>query len=155
MIDWAALVANSALSLPKNEDKEPCSDSIGRNKPEKTEKVGTAESLSPVGFPGFVPTVPIVPTCFEGPRVEEQENRSPLSFLKPVGDVIEGQSAPHKKACESSCRTCANLGRPGLSDGHCGGRDDLPPAYGPGHPLRKLPADGGASCPAWVLHPFM
>lgn len=45
-----------------------------------------------------------------------------------------------------SCRTCQNLKRPGLSAGYCGGRDDLPPAYGPGHPLRCLPDDGGDSC---------
>lgn len=50
-----------------------------------------------------------------------------------------------------SCRTCQNLKRPGLSDGHCGGRDDLPAAYGPGHPLRRLPDDGGASCATWEL----
>jgi len=48
-----------------------------------------------------------------------------------------------------SCRTCRHLKRPGLSDGHCGGRDDLPAAYGPGHPLRRLPDDGGAGCTAW------
>lgn len=48
-----------------------------------------------------------------------------------------------------SCRTCRHLHRPGLSDGHCGGRDDLPPAYTAGHPLRRLPDDGGASCAAW------
>lgn len=153
MIDWAALVANSALRMPENEGKEPCSDSTGRNKPGKTEKVGTAESLAPVGFPGFVPTVPTVPTSFEGSRVEEHKNNNLWSFIEPVGGGVEGQSAPHKKACESSCRTCAHLGRPGLSDGHCGGRDDLPPAYGPGHPLRQLPADGGASCSTWKIHP--
>jgi hypothetical protein len=34
------------------------------------------------------------------------------------------------------------------------GRDDLPPAYTPGHP-RQLPDDGGASCTAWLLHPYM
>jgi hypothetical protein len=48
-----------------------------------------------------------------------------------------------------SCRTCRHLRRPGLSDGHCGGRDDLPPAYTAGHPLRRLPDDGGASCTTW------
>ena len=51
----------------------------------------------------------------------------------------------------TSCRTCRHLKRPGLSDGHCGGRDDLPPAYTTGHPLRRLPDDGGANCTAWEL----
>ncbi|MBS0354451.1 MAG: hypothetical protein JSR83_11190 [Proteobacteria bacterium] len=49
----------------------------------------------------------------------------------------------------SSCRTCHHLRRPGLSAGYCGGRDDLPPAYTAGHPLRRLPDDGGASCTTW------
>ena len=45
------------------------------------------------------------------------------------------------------CKGCAHHRKPGRSDpGYCGGRDDLPPAYGPGHPLRKLPRDGGAAC---------
>lgn len=45
-----------------------------------------------------------------------------------------------------ACRTCRHLKRPGLANGYCGERDDLPPAYGPGHPLRRLPDDGGACC---------
>ena len=44
------------------------------------------------------------------------------------------------------CMTCAEFRRPGRSDGYCGGRDDLPPAYTEGHPLRKLPADLGETC---------
>jgi hypothetical protein len=44
------------------------------------------------------------------------------------------------------CRHCRHIRRPGLSDGHCGGRDDLPPAYGEHHPLRRLPDDMGATC---------
>ncbi len=50
-----------------------------------------------------------------------------------------------------SCRLCRHLHRPGLSDGHCGGRDDLPHAYTAGHPLRRLPGDGGTSCTTWEL----
>lgn len=39
-----------------------------------------------------------------------------------------------------SCRGCAHLKRPGRVDaGYCAGRTDLPPAYGDGHPLRKIP----------------
>lgn len=54
------------------------------------------------------------------------------------------RSAP--KTAAPSCRTCRHLKRPGLSPGYCAGRSDLPPAYGPGHPLRRLPDDRGATC---------
>ncbi len=44
---------------------------------------------------------------------------------------------------QAGCSDCRHLRRPGRSDGLCaGGRDDLMPAYGANHPLRKLPADG-------------
>lgn len=47
---------------------------------------------------------------------------------------------------------CAHARRPELPVGHCAGnRPDLAPAYTPAHPLRRLPADGGVSCPAWNL----
>jgi len=48
-----------------------------------------------------------------------------------------------------SCRTCAHRSHwplLGKEPGYCGGRGDLPPAYGPNHPLRRLPADRGATC---------
>lgn len=48
-----------------------------------------------------------------------------------------------------ACRCCEHYTRPGKSEGYCGGRDDLPPAYGENHPLRRLPADHGASCNQW------
>ena len=48
-----------------------------------------------------------------------------------------------------SCTTCRFLKRPGLSPGYCSERDDLPPAYGTGHPLRKLPGDQGAGCTSY------
>lgn len=57
------------------------------------------------------------------------------------------------KTTAPSCRTCRHLKRPGLSPGCCGGRDDLPHAYTAGHPLRRLPDDGGASCGTWENHP--
>lgn len=60
-------------------------------------------------------------------------------------------SAPGSSDAERGCRLCRYLRRPGLSDGYCGGdRPDLPPAYGPGHQLRKVPPDGGESCPRWA-----
>ncbi|MDR1647754.1 MAG: hypothetical protein LBR88_06955 [Zoogloeaceae bacterium] len=63
---------------------------------------------------------------------------------------IPDESEPAKH----ECRTCEHLKKPGLSDGHCSGRDDLPRAYGKTHPLRECPADGGASCAAWRLSRF-
>lgn len=47
------------------------------------------------------------------------------------------------------CPDCQHFARPGKSDGYCGVRDDLSPAYGANHPLRRLPADRGASCGQW------
>lgn len=48
-----------------------------------------------------------------------------------------------------ACRCCQHIARPGKSEGYCSGRDDLPLAYGVNHPLRRLPADRGASCNQW------
>lgn len=157
MIDWAAMVADSALNLPKDEAKGPCSDSTGRNKPEKPEKVGTAETRAPLGFSGSVPTVPTVPTSFERSRVREDEKHNPSSFKRPAGGGLGEALAPQKNDAgevdKPGCSSCEFIKRPGLSDGLCGGgRDDLPPAFTTGHPLRLLPSDGGASCPRWALH---
>jgi len=49
-----------------------------------------------------------------------------------------------------ACRCCQHFARPGKSEGYCGGRDDLPLAYGANHPLRRLPANRGASCSRWL-----
>ena len=155
MIDWAALVADSGPNLPKDEAKSPCSDSTGRNKPEKPKEVGTAETRAPLGFRGSCSDVPTVPNVFEWSRVSRDEKYNPSSFIEPVGGEVQGQFAPHKTTFETSCRTCAHMRRPGLSDGLCSGREDLPHAFTPGHPLRRLPDDGGRSCPAWALHESM
>lgn len=46
-----------------------------------------------------------------------------------------------------SCVSCTHYKRPGRSNGYCGGgREDLRAAYGPNHPLRRLPDDFGATC---------
>lgn len=53
---------------------------------------------------------------------------------------------------QAGCSDCRHLRRPGRSDGLCAsGRDDLMPAYGANHPLRKLPADGGDGCKQFEL----
>lgn len=53
------------------------------------------------------------------------------------------------------CQDCIHLAQ--FGDGYCAQRHDLPPAYGEGHPLRRLPADNGESCHEydaedWVRH---
>ena len=50
-----------------------------------------------------------------------------------------------------SCRYCAHHRRPGIGNRYCGGRSDLPLAYGRGHPLRQLPDDMGDSCRVFEL----
>lgn len=153
VIDWAALVGDSAEKLPNNEAKMTCSESSGRNiglvvgteiNPQTTDKYEFLSSCS---------DVPTVPSDFERERVEESENSNPMASYVPAGGGAQGQSAPHKTPIEPACQTCTHRRRPGLSDGYCGERADLPPAYTSGHPLNQLPADGGASCTAWVLHP--
>ena len=58
-----------------------------------------------------------------------------------------------QQSAARNCSTCRHRKRPGLSAGYCGGgRDDLPPAYGLHHPLRKLPDDQGASCASYLPH---
>lgn len=52
-----------------------------------------------------------------------------------------------------ACKRCRHLTRPGLAyPGYCDQRPDLAPAYGPGHPLNRLPADDGQSCASWAPH---
>lgn len=153
MIDWPSLVANSAPEQAENPAFGPLfpqkvgTDCGGVGTDLTSQYIENKEVLN------SVPTVPTVPTTFERARVREDGKHNPTSFKEPGGDGAEGQPAPHKEACESSCKTCAHLCRPGLSDGLCGGgRDDLPPAFTKGHPLHRPPADGGKNCPAWRLH---
>lgn len=53
------------------------------------------------------------------------------------------------------CQDCKHFASPGLSAGYCGQRQDLPPAYGINHPLRRLPADNGKSCNEWEPDDFI
>lgn len=155
MINWASLVHDLPL---ENVDQCPKTHHVPTSSGNKLEAVGTFSSPYANVYKDIfkdVPPVPTVPTVFERARECEDEKNNPSSFLEPVGGGVQGQSAPHKTTLEPACRTCTHFRRPGLSDGYCCERDDLPPAYTPGHPLRQLPDDGGASCPAWRLHPYM
>ena len=48
------------------------------------------------------------------------------------------------------CAMCAAFRQPKGTDGFCGASEtDLPPAFSIGHPLKRLPVDGGVSCVHW------
>lgn len=56
----------------------------------------------------------------------------------------------HLARPDKRCLTCAGRCIPRGTDGFCGGgRGDLPFAFSAGHPLRRLPADGGVMCELW------
>jgi hypothetical protein len=72
-----------------------------------------------------------------------------------LAGIVADERLPAFRVVNSACVSCRRIGKPGaLVKGesevsYCSGRDDLPPAYGAGHPMRKLPADGGATCSSW------
>ncbi|MDD3354159.1 MAG: hypothetical protein PHD22_11015 [Zoogloea sp.] len=154
MIDWASLVADSAPKQAETPTFDPLfPQKVGTD----SGGVGTkslSQAIEQKQVFESVPTVPSVPTVFERARVSEDEKLNQSSFSDPAGGGVQGRSAPHKTPIETSCRSCEHFAQPGLSDGLCSGRTDLPPAFGPEHPLHRLPADRGAHCHAWRLHPF-
>ena len=95
---------------------------------------------------GALPELPKAPSGSKGsaPHSAHGEN-----FTRTTRPAANDAQPVRQQEPARSCRTCRHLKRPGLSDGHRGGRDDLPHAYTAGHPLRRLPADGGASCGTW------
>lgn len=81
----------------------------------------------------------------------ERESEAPAHDGFVACRKITPVSVSAQQVHHPACRTCRHIARPGLSPGYCGGRDDLPPAYTAGHPLRRLPADGGATCTTWEI----
>ena len=82
-------------------------------------------------------------------------NERGIVVARAVAHQSARQSAQQsvQQSAARNCSTCRHRKRPGLSAGYCGGgRDDLPPAYGLHHPLRKLPADLGATCASYRPH---
>ncbi|MDD2742339.1 MAG: hypothetical protein PHV02_08700 [Rhodocyclaceae bacterium] len=63
--------------------------------------------------------------------------------------TYHGPTPINSRPCAHACTSCRHLTKPARSDGACAQRTDLPPAYGPGHPLHLLPADGGSTCQLW------
>jgi hypothetical protein len=67
--------------------------------------------------------------------------------------LAQSAHEPARQSAARGCSTCRHRKRPGLSSGYCGGgRDDLEPAYTPGHPLRRLPDDQGVICAIYRPH---
>lgn len=78
----------------------------------------------------------------------EAEDVEMLSlWAKWLADEARLAPRPLSEASQpSGCSWCKYLRKPGLSDGYCTGRDDLPSAYGGDHPFRRLPPNDGAGC---------
>lgn len=78
------------------------------------------------------------------PGIKAGMDGQPTFWAEENGQQV-GTAARHLQI-KPACALCVHHARPGLSMGYCGGREDLPPAYGTNHPLRQLPEDGGATC---------
>lgn len=145
MINWLEIV-DSALKTPDSHQKSGNQGGrVGTNNTHQDTDLKRNLSLGS-HFPTF-------PTATEEGREDRYEKCNPSSFKTPAGGGVTDESAPHEEPIEHACLSCDHFRRPGLSDGFCaGGREDLPPAYTPGHPLRRRPDDAGANCPNWVQH---
>jgi hypothetical protein len=93
-------------------------------------------------------------TCYRGIAAERG-----ITVVRADARQSSAQSARQsvqqsvQQSAARNCSTCRHRKRPGLSAGYCGGgRGDLAGAYGLHHPLRKLPADQGASCASYMPH---
>lgn len=75
--------------------------------------------------------------------VDPDAARPCLRTLARESQTVAGRIA------ERSCLTCRHLRRPGTARGCASGREDLAPLFGPHHPLRRLPDDGGKACSLW------
>ncbi|CAI06854.1 hypothetical protein ebA1344 [Aromatoleum aromaticum EbN1] len=65
------------------------------------------------------------------------------------------EAEPDPPAVVLLCTRCRHRARPGHAEpGYCALRTDQPNAYGPGHPLHRLPADGGADCDLFEAWPW-
>jgi hypothetical protein len=97
------------------------------------------------GFLGSLGTPPAPFQKIEGAKAANDPTQKP-PLARPA--AINAQPVRQRQPAPS-CRTCNHARRPGGLTTLCGGRDDLPHAYTAGHPLRRLPDDGGASCAVW------
>ena len=72
---------------------------------------------------------------------ESDRSALPTMFAGDAKGTRELIEAMHARI--GRCRRCRHFGRPGLSDGYCTDRNDLPVVYGV---MRGRPADGGTLC---------
>lgn len=146
-IDWGSVVCEALCEGSVGRSDFVFPHSTSGNKPTSVGTSGATQGIDNAKNAEACSHFPTVPTAFE----EDLGRASYRATEMPDGGDCEEASAPGERRLERRCRTCAHCRRPGLSDGYCGGvRPDLPPAYGPGHPLRRLPTDRGADCDAWA-----
>ena len=76
----------------------------------------------------------------------------PILAAHKTAVVDELSAEPFVLAIETGqrCQDCTHFASPGLSAGYCGQRQDLHPAYGINHPLKRLPPDKGESCDEYI-----
>ena len=67
----------------------------------------------------------------------------PACHATVLADYRDAIAASPISASVQKCLHCQHFRQPGLSDGYCTWRDDLPAVYGE---MRTLPADDGAGC---------
>lgn len=146
-IDWGELVSAAVVETDENGQKCGRTHSAGGYNGRAVGTEGTPQQIDIIGFVRPCTHLPTVPTIFE----EHQDRAVFIDCDTPEGGGVQGRFAPEKEQGEQQCKACKHLRRPGLADGYCGGdRADLAYAYGPGHPLRKLPDDAGANCSTWI-----
>ena len=120
----------------------------------------TPETVLPkLTEPGCVSCVSSIPAHIEKIHAaidgEKVVTESTSTTAEPITDMPAKPLASFQADSDvdrnivTMCPDCQHFARPGLSAGYCSGRDDLPLAYGDNHPLRRLPADRGASCDQW------
>jgi len=89
-----------------------------------------------------------VMTAYPGAQAEPIPERFKQVFTQAEDDEWAALWADADNVA-TTCTTCSISRKPGASR-YCCARPELPPAYGEGHPLRKLPDDDGADCEQWV-----
>ncbi|MCA3180055.1 MAG: hypothetical protein O9345_16550 [Burkholderiaceae bacterium] len=80
--------------------------------------------------------------CVESGLYDEAD-RAVLQAMHAINPVDARTVIDEMYSRIGRCHRCVHFARPGLSDGYCTRRDDLPAAYGL---MRHLPPDGGALC---------
>lgn len=105
-----------------------------------------AIAAEPMPDPPVVPMPPdlweMVNACVHAGLYDEADQAALLAMVAADAKGTRGLiEAMHARI--GRCRQCRNFGRPGLSEGYCTVRADLPFSYGV---FRKLPTDTGARC---------